>query len=127
MATTLFSWDDDVQDIWETPDWTPRVELIHEMPGQVVPLLDGSRMIVRQVDGSNVPVTREGVRLSWEDAPPELLPIVEATYRAGRQVTVTYPWRGSTATITGEIPPNGWSETPGQYKSTSLEVTILEL
>lgn len=124
---TLFSWDDDVQDIYETDDQTPKVEQIRDMPGQVVNLLSGGRMITHQLDGDGDILIREGVKLSWEMAPDGLPAIIEATYANGRTVTVVYPWRGSTATIIGMIPPNGKVETPAEGDTIMLEVTILEM
>jgi hypothetical protein len=125
--TTLFSWDDDIQEKYETPDQTPIVDPIRDMPGQVVNLLSGGRMITHQLDASDAILIREGVKLTWELTDPSLLTIIENTYAAGRSVTVVYPWHGSTATITGRIPPNGKIEYPEEGNTTRLEVTILEM
>lgn len=126
--TALFSWNDSV-DYYETPDWTPKVDPLREQPGATVKLLNGHRMVTRQVDENGVPVTRTGVRLSWAWVDPDLLEIASATYLAGRTVTVTYPWRGATATITGVIPPDAdaFRETPIEGDRSALEILLIVL
>lgn len=123
----LFSWNDGVQS-YATLTETPRVEPDAPMRGAVVELLGGGALLCVQTDDDGVPLTPTSVTFSWPEwAPEDLLPIVEATYRNGRHVTVEYPWRGGTATITGRIPPGKWVEKSLPGKVSSLTVTVTEM
>jgi hypothetical protein len=121
----LFSWDDGEEEIYETVCWTPNVERPTEARGQIVPLLSGGTMWVTQDGEGDIPIIPGIVRLSWEWADPLLLPIAEDTFRNKRQVTVIFPWRGSTETITGYA--INYQERPGSAGCISLEVTIQEV
>lgn len=120
-----FSWNDGVQTAYTT-HITPRVEDLTEERGQLVPLLSGGTFYAVQTNSDGTVALPTKIRISWDWVPPEFLPIVHATFANVRQVTCVYPWRGSTATITGRVVQYP-KETPIEGDRTSLEIIVAEV
>lgn len=131
---TRFSWNDGVNS-YTTPRNTPAVEEQYDGRGELVPLLSGGTFESYQYTTDAGGVTVQGPRrltFEWSNiAPPELIPIVLATWQRHRQVTVTFlnPATGyAEDTITGYIPAQQQPEIRSQRaRTTSLRVTVVEL
>lgn len=96
-----------------------------DMRGAVLPLLNGGTFMTFQTDDDNNAVVNTAVTLKWSlYIPAELLTYLEEAYRAARTITCTYPWRGSTATITGKIIPNGFKIQQRHAKLYGLEIVV---
>lgn len=110
---------------YSTTVYLPDVEKSMEMRGQVTPLLSGGSFLTIQSDSNSLPVVPDVITLKWPQYAPEtLIAYVEEAFRAGRQVTITYPWRGAQGTITGYILPNGYKVQQRRGKTYSMEITV---